>query len=64
MATTSKRPRNTNIIDCPRCANNMELTFQGEQYKHFFCRNCECSLDVPVKESKLKEDKKYGRRNQ
>jgi uncharacterized protein YbaR (Trm112 family) len=66
MATGRKRIRANPVVVCPRCRGYLELQLQGEEYQHLQCIQCKTQVMIPLKmlESKLKEDKKYGRRNQ
>lgn len=54
MAKSTKGSRNTNIIECPnpRCKGSLELTFQGERYKHYNCRDCGVDCVIPLEKSK------------
>ena len=54
MAKSTKGIRNSFRLDCPnpKCGEELELTFQGESYRHYLCRNCNCSVEMPIKEKK------------
>lgn len=47
-----------NLTVCPNtnCKGKLELIFQGENYRHYTCEECGCSVEQPIKEqSKLKQ---------